>query len=179
MPYPEQLVAPMRAELTRIGVEELRTAEEVDGVFADAGTGTTMLVVNSVCGCAAANARPAVTLALRSDAVPDRNVTVFAGQDLEATARAREFMPGIPPSSPFIALFEGADPIFVLERRHIEGRTASAIASDLVGAFEKYCGGAGEGASEGVSGNGAEAPPSENSGDSRSDDLPSTFKSIL
>lgn len=181
MPYPEQLVAPMRAELARIGVEELRTPEEVDEIFGDAPAGTTMLVVNSVCGCAAANARPAVTMALRSEAAPDRNVTVFAGQDLEATARAREFMPGIPPSSPFIALFKGADPVFVLERRHIEGRSASAIATDLVGAFEKYCGdGATDGVSERASGDGAESPSTRKSDDSRSDEeLPSTFKSIL
>ena len=186
MPYPEQLVAPMRAELTRLGVEELQTAEDVDRIFANAPTGTTMLVVNSVCGCAAANARPAVSLALRTESVPDRSVTVFAGQDLEATARAREFMPGIPPSSPFIALFQGADPVFVLERRHIEGRTASAIATDLVGAFEKYCSsdsaGSSADASTAASGDGAgsssgvESPDVD---DSRSDDLPSTFRSIL
>lgn len=179
MPYPEQLVAPMRAELTRIGVEELRSAEDVDRVFGDAPAGTTMLVVNSVCGCAAANARPAVSLALRTDTVPDRSVTVFAGQDLEATARAREFMPGIPPSSPFIALFRGEDPVFVLERRHIEGRTASAIATDLAAAFEKYCGSGADSASGDGSNTrtkGAESPDVE---ESRSDDLPPTFKSIL
>lgn len=175
MPYPEQLVAPMRAELTRIGVEELLTAEDVDGVFGGAPEGTTLLVVNSVCGCAAANARPAVSLALRTENVPGRSVTVFAGQDLEATTRAREFMPGIPPSSPFIALFRGADPVFVLERRHIEGRTASAIATDLVGAFEKHC-------SDSASGDGAQASAgveSPKTDRTRSDDLPPTFKSIL
>lgn len=183
MPYPEQLVAPMRAELTRLGVEELHTADEVDGVFGEAPTGTTMLVVNSVCGCAAGNARPAVSMALRAETVPDRQVTVFAGQDLEATARAREFMPGIPPSSPFIALFEGADPVFVLERRHIEGRSASAIATDLVKAFEKYCAnGAGPTVTR-SSGDGASADASDvdspDTDDAAGDELPPTFKSIL
>ncbi|NNF03032.1 MAG: BrxA/BrxB family bacilliredoxin [Rhodothermales bacterium] len=175
MPYPEQLVAPMRAELTRIGVTELRSPEEVDDVFGDAPEGTTMLVVNSVCGCAAANARPAITMALRTDVVPSRFVTVFAGQDLEATARAREYMPGIPPSSPFIALFRGADPVYVLERRHIEGRTASAIATDLVDAFQKYC-------SDAASGDGADTTTGVQSpevAEKRSDDLPPTFRSIL
>lgn len=129
----------MRQELVRLGVEELREPATVDAAFAEPGT--TLLVVNSVCGCAAANARPAVALARQSNAPqPDHLVTVFAGQDLEATARAREHLAGIPPSSPFIALLKDGDPVYVIERRHIEGRSASAIAADLVGAFEKYVG---------------------------------------
>lgn len=139
MPYPETLVAPMRLELSRIGVTELLTAADVDAVFAGASDETILLVVNSVCGCAAANARPGINLALQSRVVPDKAVTVFAGQDLEATERAREYLPGIPPSSPFIALFKSGQPVFILERRNIEGRSASAIATDLVNAFETYC----------------------------------------
>lgn len=171
MPYPEGLVAPMRLELTRIGVEELRTPEEVDRVFAVDQKGTILLVVNSVCGCAAANARPAVTLAQQSAVKPDRFVTVFAGQDLEATARARDFLPGIPPSSPFIALFKQGVPVFVLERRNIEGRSASAIATDLVSAFESYCNGAS------ASGDGGPVVrPADEADDSGSG---GTFRSIL
>jgi putative YphP/YqiW family bacilliredoxin len=140
MPYPEALVQPMRAELTRLGVGELRDAVEVDEAFAEMEEGTALLIVNSVCGCAAANARPAVALARQAPVQPDRYLTVFAGQDLEATARAREYLRGIPPSSPFMALFKDGDPVFLLERRHIEGRSASAIATDLVNAYGKYCG---------------------------------------
>ncbi len=140
MPYPEALVEPMRAELTRLGAHELRTAREVDDVFGVADGKSVLLVVNSVCGCAAAMARPAVGLATRHERQPDRIVTVFAGQDLEATARAREYLAGIPPSSPFMALFKGGDVAYVIERRHIEGRSAQAIASDLIGAYDKYCG---------------------------------------
>lgn len=126
----------MRAELTRLGVRELKTAADVESTFKEWENEEFVLVVNSVCGCAAANARPAVALAMRSEPRPHRWATVFAGQDLDATAKAREFLPGIPPSSPFIALMKGSDPVFVLERRHIEGRSASMIASDLVGAFD-------------------------------------------
>ncbi len=168
MPYPEGLVAPMRLELTRIGVEELRTPEQVDSVFAVDSDDSVLLVINSVCGCAAANARPAVTLAQQNQVRPDRFVTVFAGQDLEATSRARDFLPGIPPSSPFIALFKKGVPVFVLERRNIEGRSASAIATDLVSAFEAHCGEVSSGAT-------TSAPPAapEEGGES------GTFKSIL
>jgi len=141
MPYPEPLVAPMRAELTSFGVKELKSSIEVDEYFAECDGKTTLLIVNSVCGCAAANARPAVRMALQSQAQPDDMVTVFAGQDLEATARVRQYLAGIPPSSPFIALLSDGDPVFVLERRHIEGRSASAIATDLVGAYANFCGG--------------------------------------
>ncbi len=140
MPYPEPLVAPMRDELTRLGVRELRTAADVDAALDEARTGTTLAVVNSVCGCAAANARPAVAFVQSVEPGPDRQVTVFAGQDLEATARLREHLAGIPPSSPFMVLLKDGDPVFVLERRHIEGRSAAAIATDLKTAFETFCG---------------------------------------
>ena len=130
----------MREELTRMGVEELLDSSAVDEAFDVAETETTLLIVNSVCGCAAANARPAVAMAKQAPVQPDRYVTVFAGQDLEATARAREYLRGVPPSSPFMALIKEGDPVFLLERRHIEGRSASAIATDLVNAYQKYCG---------------------------------------
>lgn len=169
MPYPEALVQPMRQELVGLGVEELRDADAVDRAVAE--DGTTLVVINSVCGCAAANARPAVALAKRHDKQPDRYVTVFAGQDMEATARMREHLAGIPPSSPFIALMQNGDPIFVIERRHIEGRSANAIASDLVKAYDKYCGG--EGAS-----NGEVERPESGQAEGGNDHVPSTFRSI-
>ncbi len=179
MPYPEPLVAPMRAELTRIGVEELMTPDAVDTAFEKASSGTMVLVVNSVCGCAAANARPAVTLARQSPIQPDAFTTVFAGQDLEATARAREYMEGIPPSSPFIALFKHSEPVFILERRNIEGRSASAIAMDLVGAFKEHCApDGGVGTSDEGNLSGAAADTSAGGLDGASD-VPSTFRSIL
>ena len=172
MPYPEPLVSPMREELTRLGVEELRTAADVDRAMDEAAEGTTLAVINSVCGCAAANARPAVAMARGIETQPDHYVTVFAGQDLEATARLREHLVGIPPSSPFMALLKDGDPVFVLERRHIEGRSASAIAHDLVGAFERFCGEA--------SGDGAvQQEPVVEETPKPSDDLPPTFRSIL
>lgn len=164
----------MRAELTRIGVQELTTVEAVDACFQEAEEGTMVLIVNSVCGCAAANARPAVSLAMQAPVQPDRYATVFAGQDLQATSKAREYMMGIPPSSPFIALFKNADPVFVLERRHIEGRSASAIAMDLVHAYNKYCGDGA--ATNGAEKSGAERPEVEAK---QHPDLPSTFRSIL
>jgi putative YphP/YqiW family bacilliredoxin len=137
--YDERLVTPMRQELTRIGIEELRTPAEVDAKLANA-TGTTLVVVNSVCGCAARNARPAVTQALLQGSVkPDALTTVFAGQDKEAVQRARSYFPGYPPSSPQIALLKDGELVFMLERHDIEGRTAEEIAKDIVGAFEKYC----------------------------------------
>lgn len=138
MPYDPSLVEPMREELTGIGVTELRTPEEVDEALPR--DGTTMVVVNSVCGCAARNARPAVRLALEHEVVPDRSVTVFAGQDIEATARAREFLTGYRPSSPSIALLRDGDVTFMLERHQIEGREADAIARDLTEAFDRICG---------------------------------------
>lgn len=139
MPYPEAMVQPMRQELTQLGVEELQTADAVDAAFDAALDGTMLLVINSVCGCAAGNARPAVSMALQHETQPDQSVTVFAGQDLEATERAREYLVGIPPSSPFIAVLRHGDPVYVIERKHIEGRNASAIASDLTEAFDLYC----------------------------------------
>lgn len=137
--YPEPLVAPMRHELTRLGVEEMRTAEQVDAALA--APGTTLVVVNSVCGCAARNARPAVAMALQHTATPDRATTVFAGQDTAATQRAREHFTGYAPSSPAIALLKDGEVVFMLERWQIEGRTAQAIAQDLAGAFDEYVGG--------------------------------------
>jgi putative YphP/YqiW family bacilliredoxin len=138
MMYPEQLLIPMRQELTRLGVEELRTAEQVDAKLAD-HKGTTLVVVNSVCGCAARNARPAIAMAMAHDVKPDSATTVFAGQDTEATARARGYFTGYAPSSPSIALLKDGDVVCMLERRHIEGRTAQEIAADLTKAFDSYC----------------------------------------
>lgn len=138
MPYDERFVAPMREELTRLGVEEMRTPEEVDAKL-DGASGTTLVVVNSICGCAARNARPAVALALRGGRAPDTLTTVFAGQDMEATARARSYFTGYAPSSPQIALLKDGRVVFMLERHQIEGRSADAIARDLAAAFEQYC----------------------------------------
>jgi putative YphP/YqiW family bacilliredoxin len=136
--YDERFVTPMREELTELGVHEMRTAEEVDQALRNA-RGTTLVVVNSICGCAARNARPAVARALESTRRPDRLTTVFAGQDAEATARAREYFAPYPPSSPQIALLKDGMVAFMLERRQIEGRDAEQIAKDLVEAFEKHC----------------------------------------
>lgn len=140
MPYPELLIRPMRDELTRLGVDELKTAAEVDAALSQPGT--TLVVVNSVCGCAARNARPAVALALRHGNLPDRTVTVFAGQDLESTARAREHFIGYPPSSPALALLKDGELVYMIERHGIEGRDADEIADDLAQAFDRYCGAA-------------------------------------
>jgi putative YphP/YqiW family bacilliredoxin len=138
MPYDERFITPMRQELTRLGVEEMRTAPEVDAKLKDA-KGTTLVVINSMCGCAARNARPAVALALSHDKKPEELTTVFAGQDLDATARARSYIAGYPPSSPSIALFKDGEVVFMLERYQIEGRSADAIAQDLVNAFDEFC----------------------------------------
>jgi putative YphP/YqiW family bacilliredoxin len=163
----------MRADLTRLGVVELTDAAAVDSAMETAGEGTMLVVVNSVCGCAAAMARPAVALAMQAEPQPDHYVTVFAGQDLEATVRMREYLVGIPPSSPFMALLKDGDPVFVLERRHIEGRSANAIASDLVRAYQKFCG-------TEASGNGSpEWPEASEAPDAEDTDLPKTFRSIL
>ena len=137
--YPEQLVMPMREELTRLGVEELRTVADVDAQLAD-HAGTTLVVVNSVCGCAARNARPAVAMAMAHAVKPDRATTVFAGQDTEATARARAYFTGYRPSSPSIALMKDGAVAFMLERHQIEGRSAHEIAADLTAAFDRHCG---------------------------------------
>jgi putative YphP/YqiW family bacilliredoxin len=139
MPYPEMLLTPMRQELTRHGVQELRTADDVEAVLDGAG-GTALVVVNSVCGCAARNARPAVAMALQHAVKPEHVTTVFAGQDLEATAKARSYFHGYAPSSPAIALLKDGEVAFMLERFQIEGRTAQEIADDLVAAFDKHCG---------------------------------------
>jgi putative YphP/YqiW family bacilliredoxin len=135
--YPTELVLPMKQELTSLGVKELLTEDEVDLALGQK-TGTTFLVINSVCGCAAGNARPAVRMALEHPVRPDRMFTVFAGQDTEATARARSYIPGYPPSSPSMALFRDGVLVMMLERKDIEGRSAQALAQDLVAAFDKY-----------------------------------------
>jgi len=138
MPYPEFFVAPMRQELTSLGVEELRSSSDVDAAIS--GTpGTLMIVVNSVCGCAAGKARPGVALALRHGVRPDRVASVFAGFDVEATDRARSYLINYPPSSPSIALFRGGRLVYMLERKDIENRDAYAIASELASAFDRFC----------------------------------------
>jgi putative YphP/YqiW family bacilliredoxin len=136
--YDERFVTPMREELTRLGVQELRTPEEVDAKLKDA-KGTTLVVVNSICGCAARMARPAVAMALQNATKPDHLTTVFAGQDADATNRARGYFTGYPPSSPQIALMKDGEVVFMLERWQIEGRSANAIAEDLVSAFDEHC----------------------------------------
>lgn len=138
MPYPEQLVAPMRAELTTAGVRELRNADEVDSWFAQR-EGTALLLVNSVCGCAAGSARPAVKLAINGARKPDRVATVFAGQDIEATARARALIGDVPPSSPSIALLKDGELVHFVPRHLIEGQSAEVIAGELTAAFEQFC----------------------------------------
>jgi putative YphP/YqiW family bacilliredoxin len=136
--YPEPMIAPMRHELTRLGVEELRTAADVDAKLKDT-PGTTLVVVNSVCGCAARNARPAVARALQHATTPDSVTTVFAGQDREATERARAYFAGYQPSSPSIGLLKDGRVVFMLERFQIEGRSADEIARDLTAAFDRHC----------------------------------------
>jgi putative YphP/YqiW family bacilliredoxin len=136
--YPEHFLAPMRDELTRLGFEELRTSELVDEAVKRSGT--TMIVVNSVCGCAAGKARPGIALALRSGARPDHLVTVFAGGDLEATARAREYFAPYPPSSPSVALLKDGKLVYMMERRDIEGSPADVIAQRLQEVFKLHCG---------------------------------------
>jgi putative YphP/YqiW family bacilliredoxin len=136
--YDERFVAPMRRELTEIGFTELKTPEEVERALDDA-KGTTLVVVNSICGCAARMARPAVRVALENPVRPDHLTTVFAGQDVEATTRAREYFTGYPPSSPSISLLKDGKIVFMLERWQIEGRPADEIAHDLVNAFNRHC----------------------------------------
>jgi putative YphP/YqiW family bacilliredoxin len=136
--YDPLFVQPMREELTRIGFAELRTPEDVDAAL-QTGQGPTLVVVNSVCGCAAGRARPAVAMALQHPKRPARLLTVFAGQDADATARARSYFTGYPPSSPQMGLFAGGKLVFMLERRNIEGRAPAEIAADLRDAFERYC----------------------------------------
>ena len=138
MPYSELLIKPMREDLTRIGVEETRTPEQVEAAIKNT-EGTLMVVVNSVCGCAAGKARPGVALALQHDARPDRVVTVFAGADIEATAKAREHFAPYPPSSPQIALFKDGRLVYMMERHQIENRFAEQIAHELTQAFDRFC----------------------------------------
>lgn len=137
--YPEQLVAPMRSDLTAVGFKELKTAEAVDQELKDQ-KGTTLLVVNSVCGCAAGAARPGIRLALQHSAKkPDHLTTVFAGVDAEAVAKAREYTLPYPPSSPSIALFKDGELVHFVERHHIEGRNAQMIGEHLVEVFDEFC----------------------------------------
>jgi putative YphP/YqiW family bacilliredoxin len=136
--YPEIMVLPMREELTRLGIQELRTADEVDSAVTSR-PGTTMIVVNSICGCAAGKMRPAVRMALENAAKPERSFTVFAGQDKDATERARSYFTGYPPSSPSIGLLRDGKLIYMMQRSDIETRMPQQIAADLVAAFDKFC----------------------------------------
>ncbi len=139
MPYPPALVAPMRAEMTRMGARELTTPAEVDAAIGDQ-KGTMLVFVNSVCGCAAANARPGLALALQHAARPQEVVTVFAGQDVDATARARQYFSDYQPSSPSMALLRDGEVVHFVHRHQIEGRSPQAVAAELTQAFDKYCG---------------------------------------
>jgi putative YphP/YqiW family bacilliredoxin len=135
--YPEIMVIPMREELTRLGIEELRTPQDVDEALT--GPGTTMVVVNSICGCAAGRMRPAVRMALEKATHPDKTFTVFAGQDLEATERARSYFTAQPPSSPSIAILRDGQLVYMMPRRDIESQEAPAIAAELRAALDKFC----------------------------------------
>jgi len=138
MQYPEIMIRPMREELTRLGVEELRTPERVEEAIKNS-KGTLMVVVNSICGCAAGKARPGVALALQHTPRPDKVATVFAGGDIEATERARSYFTGYQPSSPSIALLKDGELVYMMERRQIEGRMPQQIAEELTAAFDKFC----------------------------------------
>ncbi|HZE70672.1 MAG TPA: BrxA/BrxB family bacilliredoxin [Pyrinomonadaceae bacterium] len=138
MPYPEIMIRPMREELTRLGARELKTPAQVDETLQNS-EGTVMVVVNSICGCAAGKARPAVAMALQHETRPDQVVTVFAGADIEATEKARGYFTDYPPSSPSIALLKDGKLVYMLERRQIEGRDAPSIAEDLKRAFDLHC----------------------------------------
>jgi putative YphP/YqiW family bacilliredoxin len=138
MPYNPALVAPMRAEVTRLGVKELTSAAEVDAALGDQ-RGSMLVFVNSVCGCAAGNARPALALALKHSVVPQQIVTVFAGQDLEAAARARQYFGEYQASSPSMALLRDGEVVHFVHRHQIEGRSPQSIAADLTTAFDKFC----------------------------------------
>ncbi len=135
--YPEEIVKPMRQELVSAGFEELHTANQVDDILKE--NGTTLIMVNSVCGCAAGTARPGTIMALQGDKKPSHITTVFAGVDVEAVAKAREHMIPFPPSSPAVALFKDGELVHMLERHHIEGRSAEMIAENLSGAFQEFC----------------------------------------
>lgn len=138
MPYPEMMVAPMREDLVRIGFSELKSPDDVDAKLGSEKR-TTLLAVNSVCGCAAAMMRPAVYLSLQGEKKPEVLTTVFAGQDLDATEKAREYITGYPPSSPSVALFKDGDLVYFMERHLIEGRHPEDIAADLQKAYEEHC----------------------------------------
>jgi putative YphP/YqiW family bacilliredoxin len=135
--YPEDLIAPMREDLTSAGIKEARTADAVEQEINK--DGTTLVVINSVCGCAAANARPAVKMAAKNGITPDRMITSFAGNDVEAVNKARQMMAPFPPSSPSIGLFKNGELVHMIERHHIEGRAAEMIAENLTQAFDEYC----------------------------------------
>jgi putative YphP/YqiW family bacilliredoxin len=136
--YMLDMVQPMRDDLTRIGIQELKTPEEVEANLPTA-SGTSLVVINSVCGCAAGQCRPGVAQALSHDVLPDHTFTVFAGQDKEATAKAREYFLPYPPSSPSIALMKDGELVYFIERHQIENRSANDIATDLTAAFDRYC----------------------------------------
>ena len=138
MPYDPALVEPMRRELSEIGVQELLTARDVEDFMAEKA-GSSLLIVNSVCGCAAGSARPAVKIAIQHEHRPDRVATVFAGQDLDATEKARSYFGDYPPSSPSIALFKEGEVACFIPRHAIEGRDAPSVAFDLVAAFDEFC----------------------------------------
>jgi len=138
MPYPEEVIRPMREELTRLGVQELRTPEAVDETLKNS-KGTVMVVVNSICGCAAGKARPGIAMALQNEVRPDKVATVFAGGDIEATERARSYFTGFGPSSPSIGLLKDGQLVYMMERHQIEGRGPEQIAAELRQAFEKHC----------------------------------------
>ena len=138
MPYPEFMIRPMREDLTRLGVQETRTPAEVDEVIKQT-EGTVMMVVNSVCGCAAGKARPGIALALQHEVKPDKVATVFAGADIEATERARSYFTGYNPSSPSIGILKDGQLVYMMERHQIEGKDAAQIADELKRAFEQHC----------------------------------------
>jgi len=138
MRYPEMMIHPMREELTRLGAEELKTVEEVDRAIGES-KGTLMVIVNSICGCAAGKARPGVALALQHPVRPERVATVFAGADIEATEKARAYFTGYPPSSPSIALLKDGKLVYMMERYQIEGKMPEQIARELTGAFDQHC----------------------------------------
>lgn len=139
MPYPEQLIAAMRQDLTRHGVEEARTSAEVDQLLTGNENAVVMMVVNSVCGCAAGKARPGIAMALQHTAKPDRVATVFAGGDVEATERVRQLAGALPHSSPCVYLFQGGKPVYLMPRHQIENRQAPEIARALTEAFDQFC----------------------------------------
>lgn len=138
MPYPEMMIRPMREDLSRLGIEETKTPEQVDQALTQS-EGTVMVVVNSICGCAAGKARPGVALALQHDVRPDRAITVFAGADIEATERARSYFIPYRPSSPQIAILRDGKVVYMMERHQVEGQTATQIARALTEAFDRFC----------------------------------------